>query len=153
MSEPPARERAPLPGAPPPLGVGWPGRLGEALLATWTVAGALIAVVWSIEPALEVTRDAPWLVGPGLWVATALGAGAILRRLPTWRLPARRLAAAALVGAAADAAVVATVGPWPGLVVGVLAFSAAAAVLGAPEGDRVAGAGAGAVRPSPEPGR
>lgn len=152
MSGPPAREAAPLPGSPPPLGQGWPGRLGEALLATWTVAGGLIAVVYSVEPALEATREAPWVVGPAMWVATALGAGAILRRLPTWSLPGLHLAAAALVGAAADGLVVATVGPWPGLIAGVAAFCAAAAALGAPQGARGAREGSAATR-SPGPGR
>lgn len=147
MSGAPAGDAPPLAGAPPPLGEGWPGRLGEALLATWTVAGGLIAVVYSVEPALEAAREAPWLMGPALWVATALGAGAILRRLPTWSLPGRRLAAAALVGAVADGLIVATVGPWPGLIAGVGVFSVAAAALGAPP------AAPGPSSPSPGPGR
>ena len=42
-------------------------RLGESLLATWTVAGGLIVLVYSIGGVMHAVRSAPWLMGPGLW--------------------------------------------------------------------------------------
>jgi hypothetical protein len=116
--------------ARPRVAPGAAGRLGESLLATWTVAGGLVALVFSAEPMESAVRSAPWLMGPGLWVATALGAGALLRRLPGRSYPGRALAVATVVGGAADALVVAAGHPWPGLVVGVGVFSLAMALLG-----------------------
>ena len=115
---------------PSTLGSGWPGRLGEALIATWTVAGGLIALVYSSGAAADAVHEAPWLMGSGLWLATALGAGVILRSLPTWNLSAAGIGAATLIGGAADGLVVATIGPWPGLVAAVLVFAAVSARLG-----------------------
>ncbi len=111
-------------------------RLGESLIATWTVAGGLIALVYSVGALRDAVRSAPWLMGPGLWVMTALGAGALLRRLPGRNYPARALAVATLAGGAADALVVSTGHPWPGLVTGVGVFSVAMALLGASDGRR-----------------
>jgi hypothetical protein len=119
------------PGVPPPSGTpGTAGRLGESLLATWTVAGGLIALVYSVGTVKDAVRSAPWLMGPGLWVMTALGAGVLLRRLPGRNYSARTLAVATVAGGAADALVVSTGHPWPGLVTGVGVFSAAMAFLG-----------------------
>jgi hypothetical protein len=115
---------------------GMPGRLGESLVATWTVAGGLIAAVYSVGPVKDAVGSAPWLIGPGLWVMTALGAGALLRRLPGRSYPARALAVATLAGGAADALVVAAGHPWPGLVAGVSVFSVAMALLGGSGGRR-----------------
>lgn len=109
---------------------GAPGRLGESLLATWTVAGGLIAIVYSVGPVRDAVSSAPWLMGPGLWVVTALGAGTLLRRLPGRSYSVRGLAISTLVGGAADALVVSTGHPWPGLVIGVGAFSASVALFG-----------------------
>lgn len=114
----------------------WAGRLGETLVATWTVAGGLIAVVYSVEPVREAVGSAPWLVGPGLWVVTALGAGTLLRRLPGRDYPAGAVALATLAGGAADALVVLAGHPWPGLVTGVGVFSVVMALLGGSGGRR-----------------
>ena len=111
-------------------------RLGESLIATWTVAGGLIALVYSVGALRDAVRSAPWLMGPGLWVVTALGAGALLRRLPGRNYPARAVAVATLAGGAADALVVSTGHPWPGLVAGVGVFSVAMALLGGSDGRR-----------------
>lgn len=129
------RDRAPLwsmSGAP-----GAPRRLWESLLSTWTVAGGLIAVVYSVGPVKDAVGSAPWLMGPGLWVMTALGGGMLLRRLPGRSYPARALAVATLAGGAADALVVSTGHPWPGLVTGVGVFSVAMALLGGAGGRRL----------------
>jgi hypothetical protein len=111
-------------------------RLGESLVATWTVAGGLIALVYSVGGVTDAVRSAPWLVGPGLWVVTALGAGTLLRRLPGRDYPPRALALATLAGGAADALVVAAGHPWPGLVTGVGVFSVTMALLGGSGGRR-----------------
>ena len=92
-------------------------------MATWTVAGGLIALVYSIGGVTDAVRSAPWLMGPGLWVVTALGAGTLLRRLPGRDYPVRALVVATLAGGAADALVVSAGHPWPGLVTGVGAVS------------------------------
>jgi len=98
------------PRVPPPSGTpGTAGRLGESLIATWTVAGGLIALVYSVGAIKDAVRSAPWVMGPGLWVVTALGAGAVLGRLPGRSYPARALAVATVAGGAADALVVSTV--------------------------------------------
>lgn len=89
-------------------------RLGESLVATWTVAGGLIALVYSIGGVTDAVRSAPWLMGPGLWVVTALGAGTLLRRRPGRDYPPRALVVATLAGGAADALVVSTGHPWRG---------------------------------------
>jgi hypothetical protein len=107
-------------------------RLGESLVATWTVAGGLIAVVYSIGGVREAARSAPWLMGPALWIVTALGAAALLRRLPGRDYPPRGVAVATLAGGAADALVVSVGHPWPGLVTGVGMFSVAMSLLGGP---------------------
>lgn len=111
---------------------GAPRRLGDALLSTWTVAGALVAVVFSAAPVEDAVRAAPWLMGPALWVATALGSGALLRGVARWELSLRVLAAATLAGGAADGLVVAAGHPWPGLVTGIAVFAAVAALAGGP---------------------
>jgi len=118
------RRGRPAPGAP--------RRLGDALLTTWTVAGGLIAVVFSVGPVEEAVRAAPWLMGPGRWLLSALGSGALLRSVARWELSAPVLGAATLVGGAADGLVVAAGHPWPGLVVGIAVFSAVAALAGGP---------------------
>lgn len=112
------------------------GRLGESLVATWSVAGVLIAVVYSVGPVRDAVGSAPWLMGPGLWVVTAAGAGALLRRLPGRDYSARALAVATIAGGAADALVVSTGHPWPGLATGVGVFSLVMALLGGSSGRR-----------------
>jgi hypothetical protein len=125
------------PRVPPPSGTpGTAGRLGESLLATWTVAGGLIALVYSVGAIKDAVRSAPWVMGPGLWVMTALGAGAVLGRLPGRSYPARALAVATVAGGAADALVVSTGHPWVGLVTGVGVFSVTMALLGGSDGPR-----------------
>jgi hypothetical protein len=109
-------------------------RLGESLVATSSVAGGLIAVVYSSGSARDAVRAAPWVMGPALWAATAAGAGAILRRLPDRRYPVPVIVVAAVAGGAADALVVAAGHPWPGLAVGVAVFSGTMALLGRPGG-------------------
>ena len=116
--------------ARPRVAPGAAGRLGESLLAAWSVAGGLVALVFSVEPVESAVRSAPWLVGPGLWVATALGAGTILRRLPGRDYSGRALAVATVAGGAADALVVAAGHPWPGLVAGIGVFSVAMSLQG-----------------------
>jgi hypothetical protein len=111
---------------------GTPRRLGDALLTTWTLAGGLIAVVFSVGPVEDAVRAAPWLMGPGLWLATALASGALLRAVARWQLSAPVLGAATLVGGAADALVVAAGHPWPGLIVGIAVFSVVVALAGGP---------------------
>jgi hypothetical protein len=74
--------------------------------------------------------SAPWLMGPGLWIVTAFGAGALLRRLPGRSYSARGIAVSTLLGGAADALVVSTGHPWPGLVTGVGVFSVSMALVG-----------------------
>jgi hypothetical protein len=121
----------------PPMGTpGTTGRLGESLIATWAVAGGLIALVYSIGPIRDAVRSAPWLMGPGLWVMTALGAGTILGRLPGRDYSGRTLAVATFAGGAADGLVVSTGHPWPGLVTGAGVFSVVMALLGGPGGGR-----------------
>lgn len=107
-------------------------RLSESLVATWTVAGGLIALVYSVGAVGDAVRAAPWLMGPALWVATALGADALLRRLPGRDYPPRVLVAATVAGGAADALVVSAGHPWPGLVTGVGVFALAMSLLGGP---------------------
>lgn len=114
-------------------------RLGESLLATGAVAGALIAVVYSVRPVTTAVRRAPWIAGPALWVLTALGAATVLRSLPGRDYAAAAVVVATAVGGSADALVVARGRPWPGLAVGVWVFSVAMALLGGP---RRAGHGA-----------
>jgi hypothetical protein len=81
-------------------------RLAESLLAAWIVAGGLIAVVYSSGAVRDAVRSAPWLLGPGLWVTTALAAGALLCRLPERDYPGGALALATLADGAGDALVV-----------------------------------------------
>jgi len=107
-------------------------RLGDSLLATWTVAGALIATVFSAAPLEDAVRAAPWLMGPGLWVATAAGSGALLRAVARWDLSLPVAAVATIVGGGADALVVAAGHPWPGLVTGIGVFCAVVALAGGP---------------------
>jgi hypothetical protein len=118
---------------------GAPGRVGESIIAAWTVAGTLVALVFTIGPLEDAVRSAPWLMGPALWIATALGAGLLLSRLPGRRYTAAAIAAATIVGAAADGLVVAAGHPWPGLVVGVAVYAVVMGLLGGP-GTRAAGA-------------
>lgn len=99
-------------------------------MTAWIVAGGLIALVYSAGPLRDAVRSAPWLMGPGLWLLTALGAGALLRSLPGRDYPRAALALATIAGGGADALVVAAGHPWPGLVVGVGVFAATAALLG-----------------------
>ena len=61
---------------------------------------------------------------------TALGAGAVLRRLPDHEYPGQALALGTIAGAAADAFVVSAGHPWPGLVAGVGVFASTMALLG-----------------------
>jgi hypothetical protein len=128
------RHLAPLAWRPriarPSAAPGTAGRLGESLIATWTVAGGLIALVYSVGTVRDAVRSTPWLMGPGLWVMTALGAGALVRRLPGRSYSGWALAVATLAGGAADALVVSTGHPWPGLVTGVGVFSVSLALLG-----------------------
>jgi len=126
-------------------------RLGESLVATCAVAGGLIALVYSIDPITDAVHSAPWLMGPGLWVMTALGAGTILGRLPGRDYSGRTLAVATLAGGAADGLVVSTGHPWPGLVTGIGVFSVAMALLGGPGGRRRRHGGPRA--PAPPQGR
>jgi hypothetical protein len=121
--------------------MGVAGRAGESLVAAWTVAGTLVALVFTIGPLEDAVRSVPWLMGPVLWVATALGAGALLAHLPGRSYSAAAVVLATIAGAAADGLVVAAGHPWPGLVVGVAAYSLAMGLLGGP-GRRPAGAAA-----------
>ena len=96
------------------------------------MAGSLIAVVYSAGRVQDAVDAVPWLMGPTLWILTALGSGAILRGLPGRGYPAWGLLAATVAGGAADALVVAAGHPWPGLVVGVVVFSIAMALCRRP---------------------
>jgi hypothetical protein len=118
---------------------GAPGRVGESIIAAWTVAGTLVALVFSIGPVEDAVRSAPWLMGPALWIATAVGAGVLLSRLPGRRYPAATIAVATIAGAAADGLVVAGGHPWPGLVVGVVVYALAMGLLVGGPGARAAG--------------
>lgn len=118
---------------------GVPGRVGESIVAAWTVAGTLVALVFTIGPLEEAVRSVPWLMGPALWLATALGAGVLLSRLPGRRYTAATVLVATVVGAAVDGLVVAVGHPWPGLVVGVAVYAVAMGLLGGAD-RRAAGA-------------
>ncbi|MGD9695623.1 MAG: hypothetical protein AB7V42_08190 [Thermoleophilia bacterium] len=129
-------------------------RLADGLVTTWAVAGCLIAAVFAVAPLERAVRAAPWLMGPGLWVLTAAGSGALLQAGAGWRLGGRELAAATVIGGVADGLVVAAGHPWPGLVTGTVAFSAAAAAMGRPpDRERHPGPAAAAVSRGPGPGR
>lgn len=122
----------PRPDAAPPRPAGAAGtvaRVGEPLLVTWTVAGVLIAIVYSVDALQGAVRSAPWLMGPGLWLLTALSAGTVLRRLPGRDYPVAAVAVATVAGAAADGLVVVAGHPWPGLVIGVAVFSVVMALM------------------------
>lgn len=82
-------------------------------MTAWIVAGGLIALVYSAGPLRDAVRSAPWLMGPGLWLLTALGAGALLRSLPGRDYPRAALALATIAGGGADALVVAAGHPGP----------------------------------------
>lgn len=104
-------------------------RVGEPLVATWTVAGALIALIYSVGALHEAVHEVPWLMGPILWILTALGSAAILRGLPGHDYPSWGLLTAVVAGGVGDGLVVIAGHPWPGLVVGVVVFSIAMALL------------------------
>lgn len=97
--------------------------VAETAAATWLVAGVLIGLVLTAPPLGSAVDEAPWLVGPGLWIATTLGAWALLRLGAGRRPSPATLAAAVTIGGVADALVVAAGHPWPGLAVGIAVFS------------------------------
>jgi hypothetical protein len=101
---------------------------GEALTAAVAVAAALIGLVFAVPGLHAFVTAAPWLTGPALWLATTSGAACLLQVVTGRRPPRARLAAAIVLGAAADALVVVAGHPWPGLAAGIAVFSL---VLGA----------------------
>ena len=90
----------------------------------------LVALVYAAYPLRDAVRSAPWVMGPGLWLCTALGAGSLLRSRPARDQPRRALALATVAGGGADALVVAAGHRWPGLVIGIAVFAATTAILG-----------------------